>query len=54
MVVVLTEAGQHMFAEHHAHHRALTQALCTQFSPEEQACFARVLERLNEMSLADA
>lgn len=54
VVVVLTDAGQRMFAEHHQHHLALTEALCAQLSPEEQVSLERVLRCFNEMSLPGA
>ena len=45
-LIALTEKGQALFAEHHQYHLRLTEEITATLSPEEQALFSAVLEKV--------
>jgi DNA-binding MarR family transcriptional regulator len=45
-LIALTKKGQGLFAEHHQYHLHLTQEITATLSPEEQALFSSVLEKI--------
>jgi len=45
-LIALTEKGQGLFAEHHQYHLRLTEEITATLSPEEQALFSGVLEKI--------
>ena len=45
-LIALTKKGQGLFAEHHQYHLHLTQEITATLSPEEQALFRGVLEKI--------
>lgn len=46
-IIELTPAGEQAFAEHHEHHRRLTQELMPLLSEEENLAFIKILQKLN-------
>lgn len=48
ILVALTEAGQELFREHHAHHLHLTRELQAALTPEESELFRAILTKLTQ------
>ncbi len=48
ILVGLTEAGQTLFQEHHAHHLNLTRELSAALTPEETEQFQAILTKLTQ------
>jgi DNA-binding MarR family transcriptional regulator len=48
ILVALTEAGQELFREHHAHHLHLTRELQAALTPEESEMFRAILTKLTQ------
>jgi DNA-binding MarR family transcriptional regulator len=46
--VALTEAGQELYLEHHAHHLHLTREIQAALTPEETELFASILTKLTQ------
>jgi DNA-binding MarR family transcriptional regulator len=45
-LIALTEKGEGLFSEHHQYHLRLTEEITATLSPEEQALFSTVLEKI--------
>lgn len=47
-LIDLTDAGRDCFIQHHEFHNRMTQEIMAGLTPEEQAAFARILEKVLE------